>query len=1059
VTDKTEKKDKDRSPGTIRILSPFIRQERLALFVAALATVALVIAELAAPWPLKFAICHLTPCGTNGSQAEQRAVDTGGSGGGVRLERGSGGQPVLVVPQPGARLQRGSEKPTELVAGDYAVSQGGEQRDISFGFLAFLGGLVLAIALFGALAAYQSDLRLLVAGERIIHELRLAIYAQLQRLRISFHHRTPTGDLVTRVTADVDAIGDAFANSLGKFVAAFLLLAGYLIVTVVFDPVMALVSFSVAPFLALFSSWFRRRQREASKKQRGREGEVASMSGEVLAAMREVQAFGSEEYEQDRLRVKSEERQRAGIVSAKIEARFTGVIDVTGAVAVAFALAVGVWRVTGGHLSIGDLAVVVAYAGRLYRPLSIMAKHGSRISKALARGDRIAEVLATDEVLEERPNAYQGSRATGEIQFDHVTFGYTPERVSLHEVSFLVPAGQRVAIIGRSGAGKSTVAALVARFYDPQEGRVMIDDRDVRDCSLRWLRTQVGLVLQESVLFTGTVAENIAYGIKDADPEAVVEAAKAAGAHDFISQMPDGYDAMLGQRGVGVSGGQRQRIAIARMILRNPSILVLDEPTTGLDVQSEAEVMKGLEELMRGRTTVMITHSPALTRTAHRVIEIDDGRIARQGSPVELAAELRSIRRAEAAEAAAAGRVAPPPDSAIPQLERLLDPEVMAPVLRRSLGWEAPPLEIRVHYLRYRPQRTLVVHYDVRLDGTRHDAVAVAAPDRDLTRWVVEPTYRRLADMANGRAPARDPLSYAPEVAAMIQWLPLDISMPALAYEPTQLRLRLQAAGVDIPATGEDGGLLAYEPRRRATLRLDGHVLKIYAEEREFAMAVAGLELAGRLNGVRTPKGEGALDELRLTCEGLLSGNEADPLRDAAAAGSVLAALHASEIDGLRGFSATDQLRAAAIAADSVTAVVPELDERLQALLRTLELTRPDVEGLVPAHGNFHARQLIRDGGMLGVTDFDAMCSAPAAIDLAAYAARLVTGDEKDDLSATATALEGLVEGYGGRPRGLSWYLATSIVLRSPDPFHFLEPHWPVRIERMIGAAEDALHL
>jgi ABC-type multidrug transport system fused ATPase/permease subunit len=976
---------------------PFIRRESLALVVAAIATVALVAAELAAPWPLKYALDHLV-------SAEGR-------------------------------------------------------ENVATGFLLTLGAAVLGIAVFGALASYQSDLRLLVAGERIIHELRLALYAQLQRLRISFHHRTPTGDLVTRVTADVDAIGEAFANSLGKFVAACMLLAGYITVTVLFDPVMALVSFSVAPFLALFSSWFRRRQREASKKQRGREGEVASMSGEVLAAMREVQAFGSEEYEQERLRAKSEERQRAGIVSAKIEARFTGVIDVTGAVAVAMALGVGVWRVTGGYLSIGDLAVVVAYAGRLYRPLSVMAKHGSKISKALARGDRIAEVLAADEVLEERPNAYRGGRAVGEIQFDRVTFGYTPERISLHGVSFLVPAGQRVALIGRSGAGKSTVAALVARFYDPQEGSVTIDGRDVRDCSLRWLRTQVGLVLQESVLFTGTVAENIAYGVKDADPAGVIEAATAAGAHEFISQMPDGYDSMLGQRGVGLSGGQRQRIAIARMILRNPAILVLDEPTTGLDAQSEAEVMRGLEALMRGRTTVMITHSPALTRTADRVIEIDAGKIARQGSPAQLAAELRSIRRAEAAEAATAGRAAPPPDAALPALERLLDPGEMTPILQRSLGWDAPPPSVRIRSVRYRPHRALVVHYDVTLDGRLHDAVAIAAAQRDLARWVAEPAYRRLAEMVDGRAPARDPLTFAPEVGAMIQWLPLDIGMPALAQDPVQLRLRLQGVGVDIAASGPGPRLLGYEPRRRAVVRLDEHVIKIHAEERSFEAAAGALERMSRLEGVRTARGEGVLDELQLTCEAMLSGERADPLRDAEAAGSLLAALHASQVDGLRVFSATDQLKNAALAADSATGVVPELEERFQALLRTLELTIPNLEGTVAAHGNFHDGQLVRLNGALAATDFENMRAAPSALDLATYAARLVNGDEDDELAAAATALEGLVEGYGGRPRGLSWYLATAILVRSPLPFHFLKPHWPVRIEQMIGAAEDALHL
>jgi ATP-binding cassette subfamily B protein len=992
-------------PGTVRVLWPFIRREWPALVIAGAATGVMVVAELAAPWPFKYALDELI--------FNETATAT-------------------------------QLKPLGI-----------DDLDV----LALLGGAVLAIAAVGALASYQSDLRLLLAGQRIIHALRLATYAQLQRLRISFHHRTPTGDLVTRVTADQDAIGEAFAGSLGKVVGSVLLLLGYIIVTLQLDPFMVLVAFSVAPALAWFSAWFRRRQRAASKTQRTREGEVAALSGEVLAAMREVQAFGSEEFEQERLSAISEERRRAGIESAKIEARFAGVIDVMGAIAVGLVLAFGVWRVRSGHLSPGELAVVATYAGRLYRPLSTIAKHGTKISKALARGDRIAEILAADEVLEERPNAYHGGRAAGEIQLDRVVFGYTPDRISLHGVSLLVPAGQRVAIIGRSGAGKSTVAALVARFYDPEQGAVLIDGRDVRDCSLRWLRSQVGLVLQESVLFTGTIAENIAYGISNADRDAVVEAATAAGAHDFIAQMPDGYDSLLAERGVGLSGGQRQRIAIARMILRNPSILVLDEPTTGLDAQSEADVMRGLEALMRGRTTIMITHSPALTRTADRVIEIDAGRVARQGSPAQLAAELHSIRQAEAAEAIAAGRVAPPEDAGLPQLDRLLDPEEMAPILARSLGWNAPTPAVRVHSVRYRPRRSVVVHYEVTVAGTVYDAVAIAAAERDLARWVAEPTYRHLADLVDGRAPARDPLTFASEVGAMIQWLPLDIGLPALAQDPVQLRLRLQAAGVDIAANGGGPRLLGYEPRRRAVVRLDGHVIKVHAEERSFEDAVAALERVSRLEAVPAARGEASIEELLLTCEPMLAGERAETLRDAGEAGSLLARLHASQVDGLRAYSATDHLKAAALAAESVSAVVPELDSRLQAFLHTLELTRPDLEDSVAAHGNFHAGQLVRSNGDFAATDFDHMRAAPPALDLAMFAARAVNGNDENEVADAGAVLEGLVDGYGSRPRGLSWYLATAIVIRSPQPFHFLQPSWPARVERMVRAAEEALHL
>jgi ABC-type transport system involved in Fe-S cluster assembly fused permease/ATPase subunit len=770
-----------------------------------------------------------------------------------------------------------------------------------------------------------------------------------------------------------------------------------------------------------------------------------------------VQAFGSEEYEQERLREISEERVQAGISTSKIEGFFAGLVDVTGGIAVVLVLVFGAWRVRSGSLTFGELTVVLYYSQKLYRPLSVLAREAAKVQKALARGERIAEVLAADDVLEDRPEGYRGPRAVGEIQLDRVTFGYTPERIALREMSLFIPAGQKVAVIGRSGAGKSTIAALLARFYDPYDGRILVDGRDARDCSLAWLRSQVGMVLQEGALFSGSVAENIAYGLQS-EMDAIVEAATAAGAHGFISELPEGYETELGQRGVGLSGGQRQRIAVARTILRNPSILVLDEPTTGLDLQSEAEVMQGLEALMRGRTTVMITHSPALTRTADRVIEIEGGRIAREGTPAQLAAELRTLRRVQAADVAATGRVAPPPDPALPQLEQLLDPKEVGPVLARSLGWDAPTPTVRIHSVRYRPRRNVLVHYDVMLGETLYDAVAIAAADRDLARWVAEPTYRQLAEMVDGRAPARDPLSYAPEVEAMIQWLPLDIAMPALAHDPVQLRVRLQAAGVDIAADGEGPRFLGYEPRRRAVVRLDGHVVKIHAEERRFAAAVAALDLAASLERLRTARSEGVLGELQLTCESLLPGTEADPLADAAAAGSVLASLHGSTIDGLSSFSASDQLKAAALAANNVTAVVPELDDRLQAFLRTLELTEPDREVLVIAHGNFHAGQLVGSDGEFAVVDLDSISTAPPALDLASYACRLVNGDD-NDLSAAAVAIERMVEGYGSRPRGLSWYLSTSILLRSSSPFESLMPNWPVRVEKMIGAAEEALHL
>jgi aminoglycoside phosphotransferase (APT) family kinase protein len=274
-----------------------------------------------------------------------------------------------------------------------------------------------------------------------------------------------------------------------------------------------------------------------------------------------------------------------------------------------------------------------------------------------------------------------------------------------------------------------------------------------------------------------------------------------------------------------------------------------------------------------------------------------------------------------------------------------------------------------------------------------------------------------------------------------------------------QLRLRLQAAGVDIAASGPGPRLLGYDPRRRAVVRLDNHVVKIHADERSFEDAVAALERVRALDSVPVVRVEGVVEELQLTCEPMIAGDPADPLDDAADAGSLLAALHASQVDQLRTWSATDQLKAAALAADSASALVPELDERFREFLQTLELTRPDLAGAVPAHGNFHAGQLLRANGGLTATDFDHMCSAPPALDLATFAARAVNGDEDNEVAAAGTLVERLVDGYGSRPRGLAWYLATAILIRSPVPFHLQKPNWPVGIEKMIRAAEGALHL
>jgi hypothetical protein len=403
-------------------------------------------------------------------------------------------------------------------------------------------------------------------------------------------------------------------------------------------------------------------------------------------------------------------------------------------------------------------------------------------------------------------------------------------------------------------------------------------------------------------------------------------------------------------------------------------------------------------------------------------------------------------------------RVAAPLDAALPRLPVLLAPDAMAPFLHRSLGPDAPFPDVRVHHVRYLPGKKVSVRYDVGLDGRRYDAVAMIAARAYLARRAAKPENVALARLVDGRAPAPMPLPYEPELDALIQWYPLDLELPALAEPPTRLLHELEAAGVSLGDVGDEPARLAYMPRRRAVLRVGEHVLKMYAKQQEFAAAVAGLRVAGRLRGVRTAALVGHLPVRLITMQSLLSGSSpASPAEVAMEAGELLRELQAASPSVTPGaWRPSDQLAVAEASTRYVTAILPALGGRLQALMRELEATAPSIDRLVLSHGDFCARQLLMTPDGLAVVDWDAMRRAPAALDPATYAAHLVSG-EPDDLDDASEALEELLEGYGARPKGLSWYLATGILRHSRYPFRYFEEHWPERIEGMVTAAERAL--
>src|SRR4051812_19685716 len=534
------------------------------------------------------------------------------------------------------------------------------------------GIAVVLISLVSAGGTFVAEIGLGRAGERIAHDLRVAIYAHLQRLSLAFHDRRQKGDLVTRLTEDANQVGELFSESIGTITQAVLILVGMAAVTVVLDPLLAIAMFAVTPVLGLVTVHYRRKVKLAARRQRASEGEIASLATESLSAMRVVKAFGGERYEHERVLDRSLERRRFGMVAAGLEARFGGAVEVIGATTMAVVLVFGTYRVAAGAITPGALVVFVQYSRKVYQPLKDIAKQSSKVAKRMARADRIAELLSADQVLEDRPGAVAGGRAAGQVALDGVSFSYDAARPVLEDVSLRVRPGEHVAVVGASGAGKSTIGALIARFYDPSAGRVEIDGRDARDWSLPWLRDQIGILLQDTVLFTGTVAENIAYGAT-ATREEIVAAAQAGGAHDFIARLPGGYDEPLGPQGVGLSGGQRQRLGIARVLLRNPPILLLDEPTTGLDALSEAQLMGGLRSLMRGRTTLIVTHSMALAATADHVFVVEAGRVVQAGAPATLLAQPGPLRRmAQEQGVSDPGLADGPADFAGARLRRLL---------------------------------------------------------------------------------------------------------------------------------------------------------------------------------------------------------------------------------------------------------------------------------------------------------------------------------------------------------------------------------------------------
>ena len=494
----------------------------------------------------------------------------------------------------------------------------------------------LMIACVGAICSYVEKYVTTSVAQWVTHDLRLAVYAHIQKMSLAYHEGKQIGDLLSRVTSDIDAVQSFVVSGLMSAVVNSLMLLGMIGVMFYLNWRFTLIALSVAPVLGAVVYTYTRRIKKASREVRKKEGEIVSVMQEVLSSIRVVKAFAREDYERHRLEEQSLEGLEIALKARSLKAKLSPMVEVIVAAGTALVLWLGARMALDGTLSPGALIVFLFYIGKLYKPMQELSKMTDSYSKATVGFERIREVLDTRSEVKNLPGAKPLHRVKGEIEFDHVTFGYENEAPVLKDVSFTIKPGQVVALVGPSGAGKTTIISLIPRFYDPSAGTVKIDGLDVRHLEQKSLRRHIGFVLQETLLFNAPIWSNIAYGKPGASREEILRAAELANADEFIRKLPEGYDTTAGERGVTLSGGQRQRIAIARAIICNTPILILDEPSSGLDAASEKLVFEALDRLMEGKTSVVIAHRLSTIRRADCIFVIDDGQIVEHGKHEEL---------------------------------------------------------------------------------------------------------------------------------------------------------------------------------------------------------------------------------------------------------------------------------------------------------------------------------------------------------------------------------------------------------------------------------------
>jgi subfamily B ATP-binding cassette protein MsbA len=573
----------------LRLIRELIRPYRFKLVIILLAMLVETAMSLASPWPLKVIIDNVV-----GNHKLPHGLDE------------------LVRPM---------------------LDHGNKMQVAGLAALAFI-----LIALLGAVASYIDNYFTESVGQWVAHDLRMRTYHHLQRLSLGYYDTHQTGSLLSTITTDIETIQDFASSSTLNILIDLLTIVSMLGLMFWLNWDFTLIAVAVTPFLLFFISRFKKAVKKATHQVRKEESEIVAVVQQGLESMQVIEAFGRQDMEQEALNQVSHATVSAALSARKVKSLLSPIVTIT----VAFCTAIVLWRgaslILRDVMTVGALTVYLSYLTKFFKPVKDLATTTNAIAQAAVGVERVQAILQTDTILPEREDGAEPRFLKGEIVFDHVAFGYSTDTPVLTDVSFKIEPGQMVGVVGPTGSGKSTVVSLIPRFYDPTSGAVKIDGRDVRDYKVNPLREQIGYVLQDTVLFRGTILENIAFGRPNATRDEIVAAAQLANADEFIARMPKGYDTLVGERGSTLSGGQRQRIGIARVMVRNSPILLLDEPTAALDSESEKAVIEALERLMKGRTVITIAHRLSTIRDADKIIVISGGVVAESGNHDELMA-------------------------------------------------------------------------------------------------------------------------------------------------------------------------------------------------------------------------------------------------------------------------------------------------------------------------------------------------------------------------------------------------------------------------------------